>query len=248
MDNQFPNPAGRPNNFQPAPQQPGGAAPQGNPSPGQAVNDFVNSMNSGLLPVVGSITEAVTIGVKNAASLILASVLYVLTIWIPYLNVGTTIAMLSIPIELSKGHVISPLFIFNSVYRKYMGQFFIFGALMTIGILAAAFFFIVPAIVLSYSWCIAIYLLFDKKLNAVQALSKSNEYTYGYKLKIFCIKFLFSIVFMVLYWLFSCISSPADSTFGLILFLVVFVVQLAANMGLDAVIYRELLKRTDVTI
>lgn len=42
-----------------------------------------------------------------------ATVLWLLTIWIPYLNVGTTIAMATIPIELSKGKVISPLFIFD---------------------------------------------------------------------------------------------------------------------------------------
>ncbi len=257
----------QPNDVSPAPQQPNGGmpptpppapayqAPQG-PTPSEAVSEavsnYVSSMNTGLLPVVGSITQALTIGLKNAASLIVASILYVLTIWIPYLNVGTTIAMLSIPVELSKGRVISPTFIFKSVYRKYMGQFFIFSALMSIGMIAAMAFLVIPAIVLSYSWCIAIYLLFDKKLNAVQALSKSNEYTYGYKMKIFCIKFLFGIVFVIIYailfGLAVAIESEAVAVIFGIICVVVLVIQLAANLGLDAVIYRELLKRTDVTI
>lgn len=263
MENQPTPPVGQP--YQP--QQPSGnpvpppqgayqQPPQGGPSPsqavGQAMGNYVNSMNTGLLPVMGSITQAITIGLKNAASLIVASILYVLTIWIPYINVGTTIAMLSIPVELSKGRVISPAFIFKSVYRKYMGQFFIFSALMSMGMIAAMAFLIIPAIVLSYSWCIAIYLLLDKKLNAVQALSKSNEFTYGYKMKIFCIKFLFGIVFMVLYGIFFGIAAALENEvvaaiIGIIC-LVIFVIQLAATLGLDAVIYRELMKRTDVTL
>lgn len=249
-------PVGQPVNPQPA------GAPAGPPPAPDAseiahqvasiASNYVSSMNTGLLPVVGSITQAITIGLKNAASLIVASILYVLTIWIPYLNVGTTIAMLSIPIELSKGHVISPTFIFKSVYRKYMGRFFIFSALMSMGIIAAALFLILPAIVLSYSWCIAIYLLFDKNLNAVEALSKSNEYTYGYKMKIFCIKFLFGLVFMVLYGIFIGIAAAIENEVVAVIIgiicLVIFVIQLAATLGLDAVIYRELLKRTDVTV
>lgn len=37
-----------------------------------------------------------------------ATILWLFTIWIPYLNVGTTIAMTTIPIELSKEVVIFP--------------------------------------------------------------------------------------------------------------------------------------------
>ena len=71
------------------------------------------------------LTEGVGIGLKNFVSLICVVILYVLTCWIPYLNVGTTIAMCSIPVELSKGNVINPLFIFDGKYRKNMGEFFI---------------------------------------------------------------------------------------------------------------------------
>ena len=69
-----------------------------------------------------------------------ATVLWLLTIWIPYLNVGTTIAMNTIPIELSKGKVISPLFIFDGKYRKYMGEYFTLIGLMYLAIIPALFF------------------------------------------------------------------------------------------------------------
>ena len=71
------------------------------------------------------LTEGVGIGIKNIVSLVLATILYVVTVWIPYLNVGTTIAMMSIPVELSKGNIINPLFIFDAKFRKNMGEFFI---------------------------------------------------------------------------------------------------------------------------
>ena len=72
------------------------------------------------ITVAGVISEGIGLGIKNAISMLGATILWLLTIWIPYLNVGTTIAMTTIPIELSKGRVISPLFIFDGKYRKFM--------------------------------------------------------------------------------------------------------------------------------
>ena len=40
----------------------------------------------------GVLSEGISIGIKNLASLLIASLLWLVTIWIPYLNVGTTIA------------------------------------------------------------------------------------------------------------------------------------------------------------
>lgn len=70
------------------------------------------------LKVVATIQEAIQIGLKNLPSLIGVALLYILTIWIPYINVGTTIAMQSIPGKLASGKVISPLFIFDEKYRR----------------------------------------------------------------------------------------------------------------------------------
>lgn len=67
------------------------------------------------ITILGVWKEGWEITMKNLLSILGAVVLYVLTIWIPYLNVGTTIAMTTIPIELSKGHVISPLFSMQNI-------------------------------------------------------------------------------------------------------------------------------------
>ena len=82
------------------------------------------------ITVAGVISEGIGLGIKNAISMLGATILWLLTIWIPYLNVGTTIAMTTIPIELSKGRVISPLFIFDGKYRKFMGEYFTLIGLM----------------------------------------------------------------------------------------------------------------------
>ena len=76
------------------------------------------------ITVGGVIQEGVNIGIKNSLSLLGATLLWLITFWIPYLNVGTTIAINTIPIELSKGKVISPTFIFDAKYRRYMGEYF----------------------------------------------------------------------------------------------------------------------------
>lgn len=111
----------------------------------------------------------------------------VLTIWIPYFNVGTTIAMCSIPIVLSKGEVISPLFIFRAKYRQYMGEFFTLIGLMLIALIPAYMFMIVPAIIIGTGWSLAIFI----ETTPTKALLLSNKATKGYKWKIF---------FVMLFW------------------------------------------------
>ena len=83
------------------------------------------------LNIIATIKDGIAIGLVNFLSLILVTVLYLLTIWIPYLNVGTTIAMSSLPAEMAKGKAINPLFIFEAKYRKNMGEFFLLMALMS---------------------------------------------------------------------------------------------------------------------
>ena len=55
------------------------------------------------LPFKETLSEAIQIGFKNILSLIAATLLYIVTIWIPYINIGTTLAMNALPAELAKG-------------------------------------------------------------------------------------------------------------------------------------------------
>ena len=55
-----------------------------------------------------TLKDSVAIGVKNAPSVIAAVALWLITIWIPYLNVGTTIAITLLPTQLAKGEIVNP--------------------------------------------------------------------------------------------------------------------------------------------
>ena len=180
------------------------------------------------ITVTGVLSEGIGLGIKNAVSMLGATVLWLLTIWIPYLNVGTTIAMATIPIELSKGKVISPLFIFDGKYRKFMGEYFTLIGLMYLAIIPALFFI---------GWSLAIYILLDKGVAPGEAMIQSNKATYGYKWTIFGVSFLLVLVFYILLWIINAIASGG---FAMLLLFIVSIVYTVAALGCSAVIYRNL--------
>lgn len=189
------------------------------------------------ITVMGVLSEGIGIGIKNAASMLGATILWLLTIWIPYLNVGTTIAMATIPIELSKGKVISPLFIFDGKYRQYMGEYFTLIGLMYLAIIPALFFMIIPGIIISIGWSLAIYILLDKGVAPGEAMIKSNKATYGYKWAIFGVSLVMVIILYILAWI---ITSIFDNGFGVFLVLLLAIVYTVVSLGCNAVIYRNL--------
>ncbi|MGN1216510.1 MAG: hypothetical protein ACI4TD_00875 [Phocaeicola sp.] len=194
------------------------------------------------ISVMGVLSEGISLGMKNAVSLLVATVLWIVTIWIPYLNVGTTIAMTTIPIELSKGKVISPVFIFDSKYRKYMGEYFTLIGLMAMAVIPALFFMIVPAIVIGLGWSLAIYILLDKGVAPGEAMVQSNKATYGYKWTIFGIQFVLGLAYSILTWIFGLIP-----LLGILLVLCVVIAYVIISMGCSAVIYRNLTAETQET-
>ena len=44
-----------------------------------------------------TLKDSIAIGVKNAPSVVVAVALWLVTIWIPYINIGTTIAISLLP-------------------------------------------------------------------------------------------------------------------------------------------------------
>lgn len=155
---------------------------------GKSINMTINTIFKG----------GISLGIKNFLPLIGVVILYVLTCWIPYLNVGTTIALVALPAAMSRGESISPTEIFDSKYRKNMGNFFLLSVFYFFGIVIGVLFGIIPGIVLSFSWCIAFLLLVDKELNPMQALAESNQKTYGHKVTIFLSFLLLGILYFAL--------------------------------------------------
>ena len=205
------------------------------------------------LITVGSVlSEGLALGMKNFFSIFLAFILYALTVWIPYLNVGTTIAMASIPITLSKktDSMISPTFIFDGKYRKYMGEFFNLLGLMFISLVPAFAFMIVPGIIIAIGWSLAIYLMIDKEISPSESMIQSTKATYGYKWTIFLVSFIISVassaVIMVVMWLLGLvIPYKAMAIVSMIVMILYIAVVGVFFLGCSAVIYRELSKRID---
>lgn len=189
------------------------------------------------ITVGGVLSEGINIGIKNAVSMLGATVLWLLTIWIPYLNVGTTIAITTIPIELSKGKVISPLFIFDGKYRQFMGEYFTLIGLMYLAIIPAMFFMLIPGIIISIGWSLAIYILLDKGVAPGEAMIRSNKATHGYKWTIFGVSCVLAVAFYILMTILLNIFSNGFGVFLMFLLIIVYVV---ASLGCSAVIYRNL--------
>ncbi len=191
------------------------------------------------------ITNSIQLGIKNMASIVGAVILWLITIWIPYLNVGTTIAMVGIVIALSKGGVVSPLEIFSAKYRKNMGEFFLLVAFLWMGITAGYLFVIIPGIVISIAWSQAIFLLIDKDMNPTEAITVSNKLTYGKKWTIFLANFILIIVLSIAIYILVLIFGAISDTLGNIIGLIGYIALLTIMMAASAYIYGELSKELE---
>ncbi len=155
------------------------------------------------------LTNAFSLGIKNLASVIGCLILWILTIWIPYVNVGTTIAIVTLPAAISKGKAINPLEIFDKSNYKFMGEFFLASGLRGLIISFAAIFLIIPAIVMNIAYTLTILLVVDKGKGAADALKISNRATFGHKWTIFFWMLFFGIVlFAIPYYILNWIWTP----------------------------------------
>lgn len=194
--------------------------------------------------IMATLKDGIAIAGLNFLSLILVTLLYLVTIWIPYLNVGTTIAMSSLPAELAKGNMINPLFIFESKYRRNMGEFFILMALMT-GAISVGFMFMgIPGLVISIAWNYAVVLFVDKDMSALDALRESNRITYGNKWRIFGAEFLICFALCIVMLIIGAIFGIGDvkwlEAIGTIIDVILLIFIVPAIFGVDASIYKQL--------
>jgi uncharacterized membrane protein len=187
------------------------------------------------------LTNGFAIGLKNALSLIGATILWMLTIWIPYLNVGTTIALFSMPVAMSKGNVVSPMEIFDGKYRQYMGEFFLLTGLRSLMVMPGFMFMFIPGIIMWITYSMGLYIMMDKHVEPAKALAMSNKMTHGNKMTMFLSKLALAAPFVVFALLGTILPSILVNLLGFILLLYV-IVLIPISLGLDAYIYSELSK------
>ncbi len=198
---------------------------------------------TGGLSVMGIVQNSIAIGTKNAASVFGAVLLWILTIWIPYLNVGTTIGLIGMIAAMSRGQVVSPTEIFNPKYRQHMGEFFLLTAFEYFGTVAGMMFMVIPGIVISIAWGQAKLLLIDEKVSSpTEALTKSNQLTHGKKWTIFGGTLLLIVGSMLVLFILSFVLGKISPILGLVAYLIGFVFMFGLMFGASAYVYGELTK------
>jgi len=194
------------------------------------------------LTVGGIISNAFSLGLKNLIPIMGAVILWVLTIWIPYINVGTTIGLFGLVVAMSKGTVISPVEIFDSRYRRLMGEFFLLMSFITLGTLIGYLFFIIPGIVISISWGQSLYLLLDKNMGPIESITTSNKITYGKKWTIFCGVLVVALIADIALIVVAAVLGQISEILAVIFVIIAYVALVSIFLGASAYIYDVLSK------
>jgi hypothetical protein len=191
---------------------------------------------------VGAIVgNGVKQGLSSAGSIIVNVVLWALTVWIPYLNVGTTIGLyVGLVAKAGRGEPISPTEIFNPIYRKQMGDYFLVSALVSMGTSLAILLLFIPGIVLSIAWSLATLLVVDKGLNPTAAMTKSNNVTYGKKWTIFFGVLVLTLIVGAVAAILAAIGSAISETLGAVLAVVGVILSVSIVICGNGYIYNTL--------
>lgn len=192
------------------------------------------------LTIESILKESVAIGLKNAPALIVNAILWAITIWIPYLNVGTTIAITNMAAKMSKGQVLEMTEVFKPEYRKFMGEYFIVIMMTFMGIYVGLLFFVVPGMVINIAWSLAPLLVLDKGMEPLAAIKKSNELTYGHKWTIFLGTLVLVVLLLIALIILSFIGGLIHQNVGMLLSLIGMLLFFPIMAGATAHIYKSL--------
>lgn len=195
-----------------------------------------------------TLMDAYGIAIKNAFSVVLSIVFWFLTIWIPYINIGTTIALWTMPLALSRNKPISPTFIFDKRYRQFFGEFLLAMGLLCAGVLAGLLFFGIPAIIIFIAWSLAPMILLDKGVNAAEALTLSNKYTYGNKFLIFVLYLCLYLSLGIILGVIGLILGAVSESLVFISIVLAVVLVPSTTIGLEAAIYKRLVFQRKETV
>jgi hypothetical protein len=197
------------------------------------------------LTIAGIFSNALTIGLRNAASLLGAVVLWALTIWIPYLNVGTTIGLVGIVAKMGRGEVVSPTEIFDRTNRQRMGEFFLVMAFIYLGVSIGTLFMLIPGMVIGIAWSLAPLLVLDRGMNPIEAIEQSNQLTYGKKATIFWASLLVVVGLYIILFVLAFLFAKVHPMLGLLVSVAGMIVVVAVSMGIQAYVYHVLVDLQD---
>jgi hypothetical protein len=192
------------------------------------------------LDIMQTIKEGVLYGLKNFFPLLLMVILYAVTVWIPYLNIGTTIGLYKAVIGIGRGETIDPTAIFSKENFKNLSGFFLLLGLLYMGITVACFFMFIPGMVMSIAWGFAVYFFLDKKVSPLKSLQLSYDSTFGNKWRIFLVGLICGILICVICGILATIPKV-----GMVLCGVAVVLSCAIMVAVEGVMYDFFSKKAD---
>ena len=195
------------------------------------------------LDIVKTIGDGIRYGLKNFFPLLLMVILYMVTVWIPYLNVGTTIGLYKAVIGIGRGETIDPTSIFAKENFHNLSGFFLLLGLLYIGTVVAMMFMLIPGIVMGIAWGFAIYFFLDKKVSPLKSLQLSYDTTYGNKWRIFFVEFLTALAIGLVCGLLGAIPKV-----GGVLAILAAIVCSAIAVAIEGVMYDFFSKKADAIL
>ncbi len=192
------------------------------------------------LDIMQTIREGILYGLKNFFPLLLMVILYAVTVWIPYLNIGTTIGLYKAVIGIGRGEAIDPTAIFAKDNFKNLSGFFLLLGLLYMGITVACFFMLIPGLVMSIAWGFAVYFFLDKKVSPLKSLQLSYDSTFGNKWRIFLVGLLCGLLISVICGILTTIPKV-----GMVLCGVAAILFCAIMVAVEGVMYDFFSKKAD---
>ena len=195
------------------------------------------------LDISQTIKDGFNLGLKKFFPFLLTVLLYLVTCWIPYLNIGTTIGLYKIIIALGRDEKIDPISLFDKENFKPMGGFFLLLGLQMMGLTLAFICLFIPGIVLGIAWGFAMFFFLDKKTSPVKALQLSFDATYGNKWRIFFTGLLCGLILAVVGGLLMLIPKV-----GMVLYVIAMILWFVIYYAIYSVMYDFFSKKADAII
>jgi uncharacterized paraquat-inducible protein A len=122
-----------------------------------------------------------------------------------------------------------------------MGEFFLTSGLVGVGVAVGSAFLFIPGIVIGLAWSLAVLIAVDKGKNPAEAITLSNNATYGNKWAMVGIYFLTCLIFSVAMGILMGIGAALRIAgfMGFLAFLVG-IFEIFVFIGLQASVYRQL--------
>ena len=139
----------------------------------------MNNKTISVLSVSDILRKSFEINKKHQFKVLATYLLWLLTIWIPYINIGTTIGLKAMVVKISNNEAFSPLDIFKVEHRAYFGEFLLLSFMFYAITLFGTILFIFTGLIIQYALSQIFYLSIDKKYNFADCFKISYKITFG---------------------------------------------------------------------